>query len=373
MGGAAADLCLGMTPAAFLERYWQRQHLLIPQGFANFRPPGDPDELAGLAMEADVDSRIVWQEAGQWRESRGPFSELDYQRKGPWTLLVQGVDQHWDDAHALLHGLRFLPRWRLDDVLMSYATDGGSAGPHFDRYDVFIIQGEGQRRWQLGQFCDTRTPMKENCALALLAQFQPQQEYLMNCGDVLYIPPGQAHFGVSVGESSSYSIGFRAPRLSDLLAHWTDHRLTAMHEDDLLRDPGRAPQQYPGELRQGDLENAKRQLLALLSNGSDQWFGEALTESSTADADGFDAAVSRSATELCLRPAARIYWSAESDQDLRLYSHGSSMVVPAIFRGALEQLIAGDVLVVDDVLALHDAARGLLDWLGEGGSVMAYD
>jgi len=128
----------------FLRRHWQREHLFIPQGFEGFQTPADANELAGLAMETGVDSRIVSNVSGknnEWQQSRGPFTEESYERIGAWTLLVQSVDQHWDEAAELLQSVTFLPTWRLDDIMMSYATDGGSAGPHFDNYDAFIIQG----------------------------------------------------------------------------------------------------------------------------------------------------------------------------------------------------------------------------------------
>ena len=216
---------LAVDSVSFLKRYWQREPLYLPQGIDAFRPPADADELAGLALEPEVDARIISGSGAHWEARRGPFELEDLQRPGPWSLLVQAVDHYWEEAAELLCALPFLPRWRLSDVLMSYATDGGSAGPHYDQYDVFIIQGDGERHWRLGQRCDRDSPLMPMSELQLLAEFQDSAEYRMRCGDVLYIPPGVAHWGVSVGESTSFSIGLRAPRLADLLARWTDTQL----------------------------------------------------------------------------------------------------------------------------------------------------
>ena len=175
-----------------------------------------------VAVGANAVGQIISGAGADWSVLTGPFEEQEFSQSGPWTLMVHGVDEYWDDAASLLRIAPWLPTWRLDNIMMSYATDGGSAGPHFDQYDVFIVQGEGQRRWQIGEFCDADSPLLPLEGMKLLAEFEPQEEYVLECGDVLYVPPRCAHFGVSLGESTSFSVGFRAPRMSDLLARFAD-------------------------------------------------------------------------------------------------------------------------------------------------------
>ncbi|MCB1728871.1 MAG: cupin domain-containing protein, partial [Halieaceae bacterium] len=168
---------LKLDKEAFLARHWQREPLLIRRAIADFSPPLGADELAGLALEEYIESRIVEYRDRQWLLHHGPFSEADFRRDVPWTLLVQAVDHYSEEVAALRHLVDFLPRWRVDDVMVSYAVDGGSVGPHYDNYDVFLLQGEGVRRWQIGQFCDADTALLPHDELRLLSDFQCQREY----------------------------------------------------------------------------------------------------------------------------------------------------------------------------------------------------
>lgn len=368
---------LALDKDAFLRRHWQREALFIPAGIAEFAVPADADELAGLAMEDDVDSRMVWQDGGgEWKQQAGPFEADAFSRPGPWSLLVKGIDAYWDGAALLSQCVDFLPRWRFDDVLMSYATNQGSAGPHFDRYDVFIIQGTGKRRWQLGQFCDANTPMAEGGELQVLANFEPAQEFLMCCGDILYIPPGQAHYGISDGESTSFSLGFRAPRMSDLLAHWTDSALAGLSDHVLYRDPLRTPQRFTGELLAQDVAYARQQLQELLDCEDDTWFGQTLSEPSPnapnpPNADEANHAVCDD-DRVALEDGYRILWSQEDDGALRVFSHGESRIFPFALRDTVERIISQDSLTLGELRAMHGDAANLLDWLREGGSVVVY-
>ena len=150
---------LALDRDRFLAEYWQRKPLFIPAALPDFAPPISPDELAGLAMEADIESRIIDHVEGQWHLQQGPFAANDFQRNSAWTLLVQAVDHYLPEVAALRQPIDFLPQWRVDDVMVSYAVDGGSVGPHFDNYDVFLLQGVGQRLWRLGQLCDDSTAL----------------------------------------------------------------------------------------------------------------------------------------------------------------------------------------------------------------------
>lgn len=368
------DYRLELDVKTFLAKHWQRQHLFIPGGFQKFAVPADGDELAGLAMEDDLDSRIVFVDGQHWHQERGPFTQNSYHRKGSWTLLVQGVDQHWDEAAALLNAVRFLPNWRLDDIMMSYATNGGSAGPHYDNYDVFIIQGDGQRRWQVGGLCDASSALMDNTDLRLLADFEPTSEYLMNTGDVLYIPPGIAHYGISVGDSTSFSIGFRAPRQSDLLARWADNLLNTLEDDALFSDSGREPATRSGEITKADINRARTQLLKVFDDKDPRWFGEAITDSAAVLQSSADTAliIEEQGNWIARAPGSRLAWHA-SDDELLVFAHGSTHDAPLALQSILEALCDHQDVALSDVLQTHDAAEGLLSWLFDEGAIVFYD
>ncbi|EED32905.1 cupin 4 family protein [gamma proteobacterium NOR5-3] len=368
------DYRLDLEVKSFVARYWQKQHLFIPGGFKHFSVPADADELAGLAMEDELDARIVFRDGQHWHQERGPFSQESYRRSGSWTLLVQGVDQHWDEAAELLNAVSFLPSWRLDDIMMSYATDGGSAGPHYDNYDVFIIQGDGQRRWQVGGLCDASSALMDNTELRLLADFESQREYLMNTGDVLYIPPGIAHYGVSVGESTSFSIGFRAPRQSDLLARWADNLLNTLEDDALFCDPGREPATRVGEITTADLHRARAQLLRVFEDKDPRWFGEAITNSGTTVQPSSDTALNldEQGAWVTRAPGSRLAWHA-TDEELLVFAHGSTHDTPLALQSVMEALCAHEDVAVSAALEAHDAAQGLLSWLHDEGAILFYD
>lgn len=205
----------------FLRDYWQKKPLLVRGAFADFVSPLDGDELAGLALEEEAESRLVFEHGkNPWELWRGAFTEEQFAELPPshWTLLVQAVDQWVPEVRDLLQRFRFLPDWRLDDVMVSYAPDQGSVGPHFDYYDVFLLQGPGKRRWRIGQRCDDSTPCRDDTPLKILTNFETEQEWLLEPGDLLYIPPGVAHWGIAEGECLTYSIGFRAPSHGEILS-----------------------------------------------------------------------------------------------------------------------------------------------------------
>jgi 50S ribosomal protein L16 3-hydroxylase len=211
-----------LTPQQFLDEHWQKKPLPIRQAFENFTPPLDPDELAGLACEDDVESRLVIQTPGatpEWHVRQGPFTAEDFAALPPthWTLLVQDVDKHVPECAELLDHFRFLPDWRIDDIMVSFAAPQGSVGPHIDAYDVFLLQGLGERRWLLDPSPET-TSIIPDIELKLLNNFTPNQDHTLSSGDMLYLPPGVAHHGVAQNDCMTLSIGFRAPSHAEMLA-----------------------------------------------------------------------------------------------------------------------------------------------------------
>ena len=263
----------------FLRDYWQKQPLLIRNPWSKWTNPLEPDELAGLACEEGVESRLIFQTGGRLEVENGPLPESRFGTLGetPWTLLVQAVDTQVTEVAALIEPFRFIPNWRIDDVMVSYATDGGGVGPHFDQYDVFLIQGLGTRRWQVAALCDAQTQLMPHDDLRLLAHFEPQHEWLLEPGDILYIPPRIAHNGVAVGnDCMTYSIGFRAPSRAELIADYADDLVADMEDDDRYGDPDLPAQANPGEISAAAISALHDMVLAKIADRAafTRWFGE---------------------------------------------------------------------------------------------------
>lgn len=244
----------------FLAEYWQKQPLLIRQAIPGFSDPLSPEELAGLACEEAVESRLVSFNKDTWHQQNGPFSEADFTAlpEKDWTLLVQAVDTWFTQLKALYLNFDFIPDWRFDDIMVSYASPNGGVGPHFDYYDVFILQGQGQRRWQLGQQCDENTPLIENVPVKILSHFDSQADYILESGDILYIPPGIAHQGISIDQSMSYSVGFRAPSYIEILDEFVNELASSSNEHQRYTDPGLSHQHHPAEISSSSLSMLKQ-------------------------------------------------------------------------------------------------------------------
>ncbi|AVT12308.1 cupin domain-containing protein [Paracidovorax avenae] len=275
----------GITPAQFMRRHWQKKPLLVRQAVASFVPPVGRQALFALAAQETVESRLVQQKKGAWSLRHGPFARraLPPLATPDWTLLVQGVDLHDDAVHALLQQFRFVPQARLDDLMISYATDGGGVGPHFDSYDVFLLQAHGRRRWRIGRQKDLA--LKDGIPLKILENFEPEQEFLLEPGDMLYLPPRWAHDGIAEGECMTYSIGFRSPSRTglaqDLLTRLSDgpdeEGALSPH---LYRDPAQDAADRPGEIPAALLDFARDALARALAEplAVERALGESLTE-----------------------------------------------------------------------------------------------
>ncbi|PRG17181.1 cupin domain-containing protein [Burkholderia multivorans] len=243
----------GLTPAQFMRRYWQKKPLLIRQAMPGVKPPVTRDALFELAADYDAESRLITHFRNKWQLAHGPFEpgSLPAVTRDAWTLLVQGLDLHVDAARALLDRFRFIPDARLDDLMISYATNGGGVGPHFDSYDVFLLQVEGRRRWRIGAQQDLS--LQAGVPLKILANFEPTDEWVLEPGDMLYLPPHIAHDGVADGECMTCSIGFRAPSAGELGAQFLYYLaerggLRDSGADDLYRDPKQPAVAAPAEL-----------------------------------------------------------------------------------------------------------------------------
>jgi 50S ribosomal protein L16 3-hydroxylase len=236
----ALTLLGGLSPDQFMKRHWHKKPLLIRQAIPGLSPLLDRAALMALAAQDDVESRLVMRKPQGWTLKQGPFQKktLPPFKQPGWTVLVQGVDLHNQAVHQLAQQFRFVPDARMDDVMISYASDGGGVGPHFDSYDVFLLQAHGQRRWRIGRQKDLT--LQGGVPLKILAHFEHEEEFILNPGDMLYLPPLYAHDGDAVGECMTYSIGFRAPRTGELarelLAGLAEEALQAAG-DKVYRDP----------------------------------------------------------------------------------------------------------------------------------------
>lgn len=273
----------GLSARTFLEQYWQKKPLLIRQALPNVSNPLNAEELAGLSLEEEIESRIVVQQPdGQWLLQQGPFTEKTYQQlpEQNWTLLVQAVDQFIPEVAQLLNYFDFLPRWRIDDIMISYAAPGGGVGPHYDHYDVFLLQTAGERRWRIGQYCDSHSPVLEHPDLRLLADFTTSQEWVLAPGDMLYIPPQWAHWGIAQTECMTYSIGLRAPSNAQILSHFTDFIGQFLREEQRYTDAELAPCTDPYQVDRGVIQRLRKILNQHLQDDDAllRWFGQWMTE-----------------------------------------------------------------------------------------------
>ncbi len=268
-----AGFLAGLSVPEFMRQHWQKKPLLCRGALPDYQSPLSAEELGGLALEEEVESRIV--ERADWQLSRGPFTEADFERLGErdWTLLVQDLDQHIPEVGELLSLLDFLPSWRIDDVMASFAVPGGSVGPHFDQYDVFLLQVEGTRHWQWSrQFDPSRLEESELC---ILSEFEAEEQWELHPGDMLYLPPRVAHYGVATSDCVTFSLGCRAPSVAEIIGHFAAQSLDALSsagrtEDLRYQDPDGPLQAPAGQLSANEISGVGRLLRQHLSWGPDE-------------------------------------------------------------------------------------------------------
>jgi len=276
----------GITPTQFLAEFWQKKPLLIKQAIPGFKGLLSPDELAGLACEEDVQSRIVQYIKGKWVASHGPFTEDDFANlpekpttDNNWTLLVQSVNHYMPEAMQLLQQFNFIPHARLDDLMVSYAPNGGGVGPHFDSYDVFLLQGQGKRLWRISEQSDLS--LVEGAPLRILKNFDTAQEWLLEAGDMLYLPPHLAHWGIAVSDGvidcMTYSIGFRAPKNQELATEFLGFLQDKLNQDQMVlegiyQDSDLRLQSHPAEISNSMVSKVSANLNKI------QWTASMVTE-----------------------------------------------------------------------------------------------
>jgi 50S ribosomal protein L16 3-hydroxylase len=348
-----ANILGGIEPEQFLAEYWQKRPLLIRQAVPGFRDPLEPNELAGLACEAEIASRIVVELAADtpWQVRHGPFDEEIFAEvpASHWSLLVQDVNRYVPALARLLDCFAFVPAWRIDDVMVSYAPEQGSVGPHTDNYDVFLLQGLGRRRWQINTTPVTDADLIEGLDLRILKHFEAEQEWILEAGDMLYLPPGVQHHGVALEDCLTYSIGFRAPDRNELLSdlgQWLTGQadiVAPRYADPDLRQPQHSGQISPDSLAQVE------QLLGISDLDAQQlaqWFGAYTTGNVPEDTLYFDNAPYDEAAfvdfwqqqgELLRNPLAR-YAFSNTDSGVLLCINGQCETHDKVLHAAIALL-----------------------------------
>ncbi|MDP1954284.1 MAG: cupin domain-containing protein [Polaromonas sp.] len=375
-------LLAGLSPAQFMRRHWQKKPLLVRAAIPGLKPVLSRAELFALAAQPQVESRLVQQQASGWRMKQGPFGprSLPALARPGWTLLVQGVDLHHRPAHDLLQQFRFVPDARLDDLMISFATSGGGVGPHFDSYDVFLLQASGRRRWKIGRQKDLS--LQQGVPLKILQNFEPEQEFLLEAGDMLYLPPRYAHDGLAEActggdgkpaDCMTYSIGFQAPEQGGLagqllqrLADFADDRQQGEGARRLYRDPSQpavsTPAAVPGSLigfAQDAVQAALKDPLALACV-----LGEYLTEPKASlwfDTPS-DAWNPRGTGGLCLDPRSRMMYDGH-----HVFINGESYRAKGADARLMRRLADQRRLTLADLRgASPDALDLLSDWHANG-------
>lgn len=356
-----------LSLADFMQQYWQKQPLLIKQGFKNFQDPLSADELAGLALEDEVESRLVECRDGNWQLETGPFEDFSRYGDKDWTILVQAVDHWHPPAAELIEPFRFIPNWRIDDLMVSFSTPGGGVGPHLDQYDVFIVQGEGKRHWRVGM---PDASLKQFCPHPRLLQVTPFNaciDVIMEPGDILYIPPGCPHEGISLENSLNYSVGFRAPAQKDLLTGLADYLLDNDISGKRFSDPQRTLNSNIGAISEQDLDQVQQLLVQLVSDRDKLplWFGQYITQAKH-ELDQQEPDPHYQAEEIAEyleegSVLARLgglrcsYYQANESTDIQLFINGTTIVLPAEERVTAQLLC--DSKRIDQQQCLHFTAR----------------
>ncbi len=340
---SSKELLGGRSPAEFLRDYWQKRPLLIRAAMPGFDSPLTPEELAGLACESNVVSRLVSERPGNstWNVRYGPFRAADFADlpNTHWSLLVSQVEKILPELRALLEPFRFIPDWRFDDLMISYAAPRGSVGPHVDQYDVFLLQGLGSRLWQIGMDPLEEGALLPDSELRILQEFKPDRSWVLKPGDMLYLPPGIPHHGIALEAAMTYSIGFRAPAHSEVITAWLEQILQFIPTEARYSDPDLEPQACPGEISASALRRVREILHQYLSQEDEvvkRWFGCFITEPEhdlpspdahqIPDAKALQRRI-RSGDTMVRHPSARLAYIREKET-VRVFASGVEYQMP---------------------------------------------
>lgn len=372
------DVLGGITAEQFLTEYWQKKPLLVRNALPEIAEILVPDDVMELALDENITARLIKQkdkDPNQWSVKTSPLIKGDFQKMPKlWTLLVQAVDHYSFDLAELWKKFPFIPQWRRDDIMVSYAPKGGSVGQHFDFYDVFLVQGYGHRRWQLGQMCDAETEFVEGQPLKLLSNIEINFDEVLAPGDLLYVPPGLAHYGVAEDDCLTYSFGFRMPNIADMMDRVSDKFV----EDQQLRNPLldilRNKQNPIGQVTQAELDYLKAELLAKLNNSevledaimslmAEPKYPENIPEADAIGTGDLEEVLEQGYL-LQIEPASRLIYLEQNNQ-LLFWANGESMCISNQFTPYLKQIADGQTVSLNHELAEQEILEDIAGLLNE--------
>ena len=372
------DVLGGITAEQFLAEYWQKKPLLVRNALPEIENILVPDDVMELALDENITARLIKQkdkDPNQWSVKSSPLIKADFQKMPKlWTLLVQAVDHYSFDLAELWNKFPFIPQWRRDDIMVSYAQKGGSVGKHFDFYDVFLVQGYGHRRWQLGQMCDAETEFVAGQPLKLLPDMDVNFDEVLAPGDLLYVPPGLSHYGVAEDDCLTFSFGFRMPNVAEMMDRVSDK----FAADQLLKNPLtdilRDKISPIGQITQNELEYLKTELLAQLQNPavledalmslmSEPKYPENIPEAEAIGTGDLEEALDQGYS-LMLEPASRLLYT-EAEGELLFWANGEGICISEAFAPILKQLADGGSVLLDENLYDPDMLEDIVNLLNE--------
>ena len=372
------DVLGGITAEQFLAEYWQKKPLLVRNALPKIVNLLEPNDVMELALDENVSARLIKQkdkDPNQWSVKSSPLTKADFQKMPKlWTLLVQAVDHYSFDLAELWKKFPFIPQWRRDDIMVSYAQKGGSVGKHFDFYDVFLVQGHGHRRWQLGQMCDAESEFVAGQPLKLLPEMEVHFDEVLAPGDLLYVPPGLSHYGVAEDDCLTYSFGFRMPNVAEMMDRVSDK----FADDQLLKNPLtdiiRDKISPIGQISQAELEYLKAELLAQLQNPtvledalmslmSEPKYPENIPEAEAIGTGDLEEALDQGYS-LILEPASRLLYTEDEDE-LLFWANGEGICISDAFAPILKQLADGSSVLLDENLYDPDMLEDIVNLLNE--------
>ncbi len=372
------DVLGGITAEQFLAEYWQKKPLLVRNAIPEIANILEPNDVLELALDENVTARLIKQkdrDPNQWSVKSSPLLKADFQKMPKlWTLLVQAIDHYSFDLAAMWKKFPFIPQWRRDDIMVSYAPQGGSVGKHFDFYDVFLVQGYGHRRWQLGQMCDAETDFVAGQPLKLLPEMDVNFDEVLAPGDLLYVPPGLSHYGVAEDDCLTYSFGFRMPNVSDMMDRvgdkFSDNEALRNPLTDIIRDQV----SKAGEVTGNELEYLKAKIMEQLHNSnvledaimslmSEPKYPENIPEADEIGTGDLMEAIDQG-YRIMLEPASRLLYT-EEDGEIMFWANGEGICISEQFTQSLKQIADGQDILFDENFADEDILEDMAALLND--------
>jgi 50S ribosomal protein L16 3-hydroxylase len=378
------DVLGGISAEQFLAEYWQKKPLLVRNALPEIADILEPSDIMELALDENVNARLIKQkdkDPNQWSVKSSPLIKADFQKMPKlWSVLIQAVDHYSFDLAALWKKFPFIPQWRRDDIMVSYAPQGGSVGKHFDFYDVFLVQGYGHRRWQLGQMCNADTEFVAGQPLRLLPEMDIHFDEVLAPGDLLYVPPGLAHYGVAEDDCLTYSFGFRMPNVTDMMDRVSDK----FSENSALKNPLldiiRDQQSAIGQVTENELEYLKTKLFEHLQNSniledaimslmSEPKYLDNIPEAEEIGTGDLEAVLEQG-YQLLMEPASRLLYT-EQDGQLLFWANGEAICTSDASASYLKRLADGELILLDENLADNDILEDIAHLLNESIVMLA--